>query len=221
MSYTNTVQQDVAVSSSSIAAVVRNTYMLLGMLLGFSSLIAWLSYANGWPHPGLLISLVGFYGLLFAIHMTRNSSMGLVFAFALTGFMGYTIGPIISMYISAGAGDLVSTALLMTAATFVGLSGVVFVTKKDFSNLSGFLMAGFLVLVVAMVINLFMKLPALSVAISAGVALFASCAILFETSNIIRGGERNYILAAIGLFVSIYNLFLSLLNLLSFFSSDD
>lgn len=206
--------------SDATASVLRNTYMLLGMMLGFAALTAWINVAYQLPHPGILITLVGFYGLLFAIHKTQKSGACLIFAFALTGFMGYTLGPIISAYVAAGAGSTVSTALTMTAAAFVGLSAVALVTRKDFSGLSSFLMAGFVVLLVAIVINIFMAVPALSLAISAGFAMFASAAILYETSSIIHGGERNYVLAAVGLFVSIYNLFVSLLNLLGFFSSD-
>lgn len=208
-------------TESEVSSVLRNTYMLLGMTLAFSALVAFVTMSMGLPHPGLIITLVGFYGLLFAIHKTQNSGMGLVFTFALTGFMGYTLGPILSAYIGAGAGNIVFNALAMTALVFFGLSGYALVTRKDFSFLSGFLMAGFFVLLGAMVLGFFMSIPGLQLAISAGFVLFSSAAILFQTSAIIHGGERNYILATVTLFVSIYNLFLSLLNLLTALSGDD
>lgn len=203
---------------SSISAesykVLKNTYALLSMTLAFSAFTAWLSYSQNWGHPGIIITLVGFYGLLFAIHKTKDSGMGLIFTFALTGFMGYTVGPIISSYVSAGLGSTVVMAFGLTASIFVGLSAMTVVTKKDFSFLSSFIMAGVIVLLVAMVANLFLQIEAFGLAISAGFALFSSVMIAYETSNIIHGGERNYVLATVTLFVSIYNLFLSLLNLL-------
>ena len=208
-------------AESEVASVLRNTYMLLGMTLAFSAVVAFITMSMGLPRPGLIITLVGFYGLLFAIHKTQNSGMGLVFTFALTGFMGYTLGPILSAYIGAGAGDIVFNALAMTALVFFGLSGYALVSRKDFSFLSGFLMAGFFVLLGAMVLGFFMSIPGLQLAISAGFVLFSSAAILFQTSAIIHGGERNYVLATVTLFVSIYNLFLSLLNLLTALSGDD
>lgn len=208
-------------AESEVASVLRNTYMLLGMTLAFSAVVAFITMSMGLPRPGLIITLVGFYGLLFAIHKTQNSGMGLVFTFALTGFMGYTLGPILSAYIGAGAGDIVFNALAMTALVFFGLSGYALVSRKDFSFLSGFLMAGFFVLLGAMILGFFMSIPGLQLAISAGFVLFSSAAILFQTSAIIHGGERNYVLATVTLFVSIYNLFLSLLNLLTALSGDD
>ncbi|MDX5298913.1 MAG: Bax inhibitor-1/YccA family protein [Gammaproteobacteria bacterium] len=201
------------------ARVLRNTYMLLGMTVAFSALIAWFSMDA--PRPHFLIVLAGFYGLLFGIHKTQNSSMSLVLTFALTGFMGYTLGPIIGMFAGAGAMHIVANALTLTALTFVGLSAVVLVTRKDFSFLGSFLMVGALVLIGAMLIGLFFDIAGLHLMISAGFTLFASAAILYETSAIIHGGQRNYVLAAVGLYVSIYNLFLSLLSLLGAFSGDD
>lgn len=206
--------QGVSSISQESAKVLKNTYALLSMTLGFSAVMAWLSYANNWGRPGILITLVGFYGLLFAIHKFKNSGVGLVLTFMLTGFMGYSIGPIISSYVGAGMGSAVVTAFALTAAIFVGLSAYTLVSKKDFSFLSSFMMAGVIVLLGAMVINLFTDIPGLSLAVSAGFALFSSVMIAYETSSIIHGGERNYVLATVGLFVSIYNLFLSLLHLL-------
>lgn len=196
------------------AKVLKNTYALLSLTLGFSALTAWMSYAGGWGHPGIIITLVGFYGLLFGVHKFKDSSLGLVLTFALTGFMGYTVGPIISSYVAAGMGSTVVTAFALTASIFVGLSAMTIITKKDFSFLSSFMMAGIVVLIVGMVINLFLKIEAFSLAISAGFAIFSSIMIAYETSAIVKGGQRNYVIATVTLFVSIYNLFLSLLHLL-------
>jgi len=204
---------------SDVASVLKNTYMLLGLTIAFSAFVAYLSM--GMPRPGILITLVGFYGLFFLTAKLRNSAWGIVSTFALTGFMGYTLGPIIGMFAGAGAMPIVANALGLTAFTFFGLSAYALITRKDFSFLSGFLMAGFFVLIGAMVLSFFTSIPGLPLAISAAFVLFSSAAILFETSNIIHGGERNYVMATIGLYVSIYNLFLSLLHILSSFAGED
>jgi modulator of FtsH protease len=136
--------------------------------------------------------------------------------------MGYTLGPILNMYMATSNGSqLVMTALGGTAAIFVGLSGYALVSRKDFSFLSGFMVAGFIVLLVAMVVNIFVQMPALQLALSAGFMLFSSAAILMQTGAIVNGGERNYILATVTLYVSLYNIFISLLNLLTAFSGDE
>lgn len=210
-----------AVSELDTSKVLKNTYMLLGATLAFSAFIAFLSMSLNAPHPGLIITLVGFYGLLFAVHKTQNSGMGIVFTFALTGFMGYTLGPIISMFAGAGAMHVVTNALGMTALVFFGLSGYALVSRKDFSFLSGAITAGFFVLLGAMIVGMFTDIAGLQLTISAGFVLFSSMVILYQTSQIIHGGERNYVLATVTLFVSIYNLFLSLLNLLMAFSGED
>jgi modulator of FtsH protease len=199
--------------------VLRNTYMLLGMTLAFSAVTAFLNM-NG-THPGFLITIVGYIGLLFATYKLKNSPWGIVTTFALTGFMGYTLGPIIGAFVAAGASQIVAQALTLTAVAFVGLSATAIITKKDFSFLSSFLTAGAFVLIGAMLLAFFMESSALHLAVSAGFTIFASIMILFETSQIIKGGERNYIIATVGLYVSIYNLFVSLLHLLSAFSGDD
>lgn len=210
----------IANEEGEVRKVLRNTFMLLGMLLAFSTITAWYAMVNDLPRPNVWLILIGFYGLFFAINMTKNSGLGLVFAFALTGFMGYTLGPVLNAYVAAGAESAITLSLGMTAVTFVGLAGFVLVTKKDFSGLSGFLAAGGLVLIVAMIANIFFQIPALHMALSACIAVFASACILFEVSRIVNGGERNYVMAAVGLFVSIYNLFISLLSLIGMGSSD-
>jgi modulator of FtsH protease len=201
------------------ASVLKNTYMLLGATIAFSAIVAF--FSMDMPRPGFLMILVGFYGLLFLTYKLKNSVWGIASTFALTGFMGYTLGPIIGMFAGAGALDIVANALGMTAIVFFGLSGYVLVTKKDFNFLSGFLTAGFFVLIGAMILGFFLQSPALQLAISAGFAVFSSAAILWQTSEIIKGGERNYIIATVGLYVSIYNLFLSLLNILAAVTGND
>ncbi|MCK7548495.1 Bax inhibitor-1/YccA family protein [Marinobacter koreensis] len=205
--------------STDAMKVLRNTYMLLGMTLAFSALTAFLNM-NG-THPGFLITLVGYFGLLFATYKLKNSPWGIVTTFALTGFMGYTLGPIIGAFVAAGASQIVAQALTLTAVAFVGLSATALITKKDFSFLSSFLTAGAFVLIGAMLLAFFMQSSALQLAVSAGFTIFASVMILFETSQIIKGGERNYVIATIGLYVAIYNLFISLLQLLAAFSGED
>lgn len=203
--------------------MLRNTYLLLSMTLLFSALAAGLSMVLNLPHPGMLVTLVGYFGLLFLTTKLRNSAWGLVSIFALTGFMGLTLGPIINMYLHAFAnGDqLVMTALGGTGAIFLGLSGYALTTRKDFSFMSGFLMVGVLVAFLAGLGAVFFAIPALSLAVSSMFILLMAGMILFETSNIVHGGETNYILATISLYVSIYNLFLSLLQLLGVFGGDD
>jgi len=201
--------------------VVRNTYMLLAMTLAFSAITAGLSMAMNLPHPGIIITLVGYFGLLFLTTKFRNSGLGLVFVFALTGFMGYTLGPILNAYLSLpNGGQVVMMAMGGTAAIFLALSAYVMTTKKDFSFMGGFLMVGILVAFLAGLGAIFFEMPMLSLAVSAMFVLLMSGLILYETSNIIRGGETNYIMATVTLFVAIFNLFTSLLHLLGFASND-
>jgi len=203
-----------------VSNVLRNTYGLLGLTLLFSAFTAFLMRNSAPMH--FLITLVGFYGLLFLTHKLRNSPWGLVSVFALTGFMGMTLGPIISYYLSIrGGAGIVAAAFSMTALVFCGLSAYVLTTRKDMSFLSGFIIAGVFVLLGAMLANWAFQISGLSLAISAAFVLFSSACILYETSAIIHGGERNYIIATVGLYVSIYNLFLSLLNLIGAFAGDD
>jgi modulator of FtsH protease len=203
--------------------MLRNTYMLLSMTLLFSALTAGLSMTLNLPHPGILITLVGYFGLLFLTAKLRNSVWGLVSIFALTGFMGLTLGPIINMYLHTftNGDQLVMTALGGTGVIFLGLSGYALTTRKDFSFMAGFLMVGVLVAFLAGLGAIFFTIPALSLAVSAMFILLMGGMILFETSNIVHGGETNYIMATISLYVSIYNLFLSLLQLLGVFGGDE
>ncbi len=202
--------------------VIRNTYTLLSMTLMFSALTAGVSMTLNLPHPGLILTLVGFFGLLFATSKFRNSSMGLFFVFALTGFMGYTLGPILNIYLAmANGSQIVMTAMGGTGAIFLALSGYVLTSRKDFSFMGGFLMTGILVAFMAGLGALFFEVPGLSLAVSAMFVLLMSGLILYETSNIIHGGETNYIMATVTLFVAIFNLFTSLLHLLGFMNSGE
>jgi len=201
--------------------VIRNTYMLLSMTLAFSAVTAGASMALGLPHPGLILTLIGYFGLLFLTTKFRNSSLGVLFVFALTGFMGYTLGPIVSKYLAMPNGtQIVMQAMAGTAAIFLGLSAYALTTRKDFSFMGGFLFVGVLVAFLAGLGAIFFSIPALSLTVSAAFVLLMSGLILYETSNIIHGGETNYVMATVSLFVSIYNLFTSLLHLLGFMNDD-
>jgi modulator of FtsH protease len=202
--------------------VIRNTYILLSMTLLFSAVTAGLSMALNLPHPGILLTLVGYFGLLFLTNKFRNSAMGLVFVFALTGFMGVTLGPLLNMYLSLPNGDqLVMTALGATGVIFLSLSGYALTSRKDFSFMGAFLMVGILVAFLAGLASVFFTMPGLSLAVSAMFVLLMSGLILYQTSELVHGGETNYIMATVTLYISIYNLFVSLLQLLGAFGGDD
>ena len=202
--------------------VIRNTYLLLAMTLAFSALTAAASMAMNLPHPGLILTLAGYFGLLFLTARFRDRALGLAFVFALTGFMGYTLGPILNAYVGLPNGpQLVMTALGATGAMFLGLSGYALTSRREFSFMGGFLMVGILVAFLAGLGAIFFEMPALSLAVSAMFVLLMSGLILYETSNIIHGGETNYIMATVTLYVSIFNLFTSLLHLLGFTSRSE
>ena len=202
--------------------VLRNTYLLLAMTLAFSALTAAAAMAMNLPHPGLIVTLVGYFGLLFLTAKFRDRALGLAFVFALTGFMGYTLGPILNTYLGLPNGPhLVMTALGATGAVFIGLSGYALASRRDFSFMGGFLLVGILVAFLAGLGAIFFQMPALSLAVSAMFVLLMSGLILYETSNIIRGGETNYIMATVTLYVSIFNLFTSLLHLLGFTNGNE
>jgi modulator of FtsH protease len=214
-------QAGAAPSLLSTHKVLRNTYALLAMTLLFSAGVAGAAMALRLPNPGIIVTLVGYFGLLFLTTKLRDSAWGLLSVFGLTGFMGYTLGPIVSHYLSMpNGGQTVMLAMGGTGAVFLGLSAYAVISRKDFSFMGGFLAVGVLVAFLASLAGIFLQIPALSLAISAAFVLLMSGLILYETSNIIHGGETNYIMATVSLFVSIYNLFLSLLQLLGFTSSD-
>lgn len=211
------------VSVLSANKVLRNTYLLLGLTFLFSAFTAYLSLALGARPMNPLLMIVGVYGLMFLTQSLRNSVWGLVSVFAFTGFLGYTLGPLLNFYISqfSNGPQLIATALGGTGIIFFTLSAYALTTKKDFSFLSGFLFVGVMVAMLAMIAGIFIHIPALQLAISAAFMLISSGLILLQTSAIIHEGETNYISATVGLFVSIYNLFVSLLNILSAFSGRD
>jgi modulator of FtsH protease len=221
----NPYQQQVAVgrpSSATANKLIRNTYTLLAMTLLFSAATAGASIALNLPYPGILITLVGYFGLLFLTYKLRDSAWGLLSVFGLTGFMGLTLGPIVSQYLHMPNGThIVMTAMGGTGAIFLGLSAYALTSRKDFSFLGGFLMAGILVAFLAGLGAIFFHMPALSLGVSAMFTLLMCGMILFETSQLVHGGETNYIIATVSLYVSIYNLFLSLLQLVGAFSGDD
>jgi len=202
--------------------VLKNTYMLLGLTLLFSAVTAGISMAMGLGQGAALVLMLIGFGLLFVVNRTADSGKGLLAIFAFTGVMGASIGPLLSFYLAMPGGPaLVMQALGGTALVFFGLSAYALTTRKDFSFMAGFLMIGLLVAVVAMIANIFLAIPALSLTISAAVVLIMSGLILFDTSRIINGGETNYIRATVALYLDIYNLFIHLLNLLTAFSGDD
>lgn len=221
----NAYQPVAARSSTAVLStnkMIRNTYTLLAMTLIFSGITAGVSMALNLPHPGFFITLAGYFGLLYLTYKLQNSPWGLASIFALTGFMGLTLGPILSAYLSLpNGGQTVMTAMGATGAIFLGLSGYALTSRKDFSFMGGFLMVGILVAFLAGIAAYFLEMPGLSLAVSAMFVLLMSGLILYETSQIVHGGETNYILATITLYVSIYNLFLSLLHLLGFAGSGD
>ena len=204
-------------------AVLRNTYLLLGLTFLFSAFTAYVSYASGARPMNPIFMLVGVYGLMFLTQTLRNSAWGLLSVFAFTGFLGYTLGPLLNYYMVGFANGprLIATALGGTGMIFFALSGYALTTRKDFSFLGGFLFVGMMLAVLAMIAGIFFQIPALQLVISAAFILISSGLILLQTSDIIHGGETNYISATVGLFVSIYNLFVSLLNILSAFSGRD
>ncbi len=202
--------------------VLRNTYALLALTLLFSSVTAAITMALNLPHPGLVMTLLGYFGLLFLTTRFRNSGIGLAMVFALTGFMGYTLGTLLNVYLGLPNGpQLVMTALGGTGVTFLALSGYTLVSRKDFSFMGGFLIAGILVAFLAGLGAVFFDMSGLALAVSAMFVLLMAGLIMYETSNIIHGGETNYIMATVTLYVAIYNLFTSLLHLLGVMSADE
>ncbi len=203
--------------------VIRNTYLLLSMTLLFSALTAGISIATNMPYPGALITLGGYFGLLFLTSALRNSAWGLLSVFALTGFMGLTLGPMINAYLTAfsNGGQLVMMAMGGTGAIFLGLSGYALTARRDFSFLGGYVMVGVLTAFLAGIAALIFNLPTLSLAVSALFIMLMAGFILYQTSEMVHGGETNYIMATVSLYVAIYNLFASLLHLLGAFAGED
>lgn len=202
--------------------VLRNTYMLLGMTLLFSAFTAALSVALRMPPMTYLLSLGGAFLLIWLVlPRTADSSAGLATVFGITGLLGFALGPMLTMYLSLPNGpQLVMTALGGTAVIFLSLSAYALTTKRDFSFMGGFLMVGFMVVLIAALANIFLAMPALSLALSAAIIMIMSGFILWDTSRIIHGGETNYIHATVQLYLNIFNIFINLLALLGFASDD-
>ena len=208
--------------SADVKRVLRNTYALLALTLLFSAGVAVATLALQLPAPGLILTLVGYFGLLFAVHKLQNSGWALAAVFALTGFMGYTLGPLLTHSLALpGGAQTVSLALAATGATFLALSGYVLLSRRDFSFMGGFLFVGMVIALIAGIAAVFLQMPALGLAVSSMVALLSAGLILFETSRIVNGGETNYVMATVGLYVSVFNLFTSLLSLFGFGGSND
>jgi modulator of FtsH protease len=202
--------------------VLRNTYLLLSATLLFSAAAAGVSLAIGAPRLPMLVTLVGYFALLFGVYKLRNSAWGVALVFALTGFLGFTLGPILNLYLTAipNGSAVVMNAFGITGITFVGLSAYAVKSKKDFSFLGGFLFVGVLAAFLLGLVAFFFEMTGLSLAVSAMFVLLSSGLILWQTSEIVNGGETNYVLATVSLYVSLFNLFTSLLQLLGFAQND-
>ncbi len=205
-----------------INKVLRNTYLLLAMTLVNSAVFAGVAMAMNIGQGAALVMMIAAFVLLFVVHKLADSSKGLIAIFAFTGLMGASLGPLLQAYLSMPQGpQLVMQALGGTAVIFFGLSAYALTSRKDFSFMGGFLLTGLLVIVVASIANIFMAIPAVSLAISAAAVMIMSGLILFDTSRIVNGGETNYIRATVGLYLNIYNLFVHLLHLLGVFGGDE
>ncbi len=204
-------------SSLTVNQVLRKTYFLLSLTLLFSAFIATATMAGFLPYPGPVVTLIGMFGLMFLAQGLSKSKWGLFAIFAFTGFMGYALAPILSAYLYNNGGMLILTALGGTGTIFLALSLYTVISRKDFSYMGGFLFAAISAAFLASIASIFLSIPILPVLVSCAFVLISSGLILFQTSQIIHGGERNYIMATISLYVSLFNLFISLLNILSFF----
>ncbi|MCL2075776.1 MAG: Bax inhibitor-1/YccA family protein [Betaproteobacteria bacterium] len=209
-------------TSPAARKVLRNTYMLLAMTLAFSAVVAGVAAALRMPFLHPVVTIACYLGLFFAVAKFRNSSMGVLLVFALTGFLGYTLGPLLSVYLSLPNGSgIVMMALGGTASIFFAMSIIALTSKRDFSFVGKFLFAGILVAFLAGVVTIFFPMPALALVVSTVFILLSSGLILWQTQSIIRGGETNYVMATVTLYVSLYNIFVSLLHILQVFSGDD
>lgn len=202
--------------------VIRNTYALLSLTLLFSAATAGIAMATNAPPLHWLMVLGGYFGLLFLTNALRNSAWGILSVFALTGFMGYTLGPMLNFYIStlANGAELVMMALGGAGAIFLTLSGYALTTRKDFSFIRGFVLAGIIVVFLASIGAIVFHISGLALAVSAAAIVLMAGFILYQTSEMVHGGESNYIMATVGLYVAVFNLFTSLLHLLAAFAGE-
>ncbi len=201
--------------------VLRNTYALLSMTLVFSAVMAFVGVQMGISHGAALVAdIVAIVMLWFVLPRTANSATGIPVIFAITGLLGFGLGPVLSYYLTVNP-SIVMTALGGTGVIFLGLSAYALTTRKDFSFMGGFLMVGLFVVLGAALLNIFMQMPVLFLVVNAAIILIMSGFILYETSSIIHGGETNYIMATASIFLSLLNMFQALLHLLGAFSGDD
>lgn len=217
----NTRVIDTVSSESALRAnkVLKNTYLLLSMTLLFSSATAYFSYiqasngAGGMMSPIILI--VAYIGLLVGINKTKNSHWGIVLTFALTGLLGYTLGPILNLYIKqfTNGAELIMMAFGTTGLIFLGLSAVAMSPARNFNRVGSFCAVGAIVAIVAVVLNIFLQIPALGMVISIVFAFISGGFILWQTNAIIRGEETNYITATVTIYVSLFNIFITLLQI--------
>lgn len=212
-----------AVSAAEKNKVLRDTYKLLSMTLFFSALMAGVSMVVALPPITSMIASIGALLLVwFVLPKTANSSTGIFVVFGFTGLLGLGLGPMLNAYLSMpGGSEVIMTAMGGTGVIFLGLSGYALMTKKDFSFLGGMLFAGMIVVLIAALANIFLEMPGLQLAISGAVILIMSGFILFDTSRIVNGGETNYIMATASLYLSIYNIFVSLLQILGVMNNDE
>lgn len=203
----------------SATRVLRNTYALLSLTLLFSALTAGISMALRVPYLGLFM-LLPYFGLLYMVEKTKNSAAGIGWVFALTGWLGFSLGPVLNHYVGVSGFEPILMALGGTAVIFSGLSAYVLITRRDFSFATGFLVTGMLVAFVAALANAFLHIQALSMLVTGMFLFLSSGMILWQTSQIIHGGERNYISATVTLYVMIYNLFTTLLHLIGIGGDD-
>lgn len=204
---------------ANVAKVLRNTYLLLSVTLAFSAVMAGVAMAINAPYFGLW-TLLPYLICLWMVEKNKNNASGIVWVFALTGWMGFTLGPILSMFLAVKGAEPIVMALGSTALIFFASSAYVLTTKKNLNFMTGFLMTGMLVAFVAAIANYFLQIPALSLTVSAVFVFLSSAIIMWQTSAIIHGGERNYISATVTLFVMIYNLFVSLLQIFGIMGDD-
>ncbi len=199
--------------------VIRNTFLLLSLTVLFSAFTAFISTQVQIVMPFWVV-LIGYFGLLYLTSATANSAMGLFSVFLFTGFMGFTLGPMLNYYIQgfSNGSELIAASLGATGAIFFALSGYAMATRKDFSYMAGFLFVGLMVALLASIVGLFFNVPGMQLVISAAIVLLMAGYILFEVSQLVHGGETNYILATVSLYVSLFNMFVNLLHLLSIFA---
>ena len=204
--------------------LIRNTYTLLSITLLFSALTAGISVFMRMPPITYLLSLGGAFLLIWLVlPRTANSAKGLGVVFAITGLLGFSLGPLLTAYLSLPNGpQIVGMAFAGTGVIFLGLSGYALMSRRDFSFMGGFLITGFLVVLMAALANIFLQIPALSLAISSAVIFIMSGFILYDTSRMVHGpGSTNYILMTVSLYLNIFNIFINLLHILGVMGGDD